>query len=121
MSSRGSVLETGGIIWIVPIREQLVNGGRFDDIARDDVSAELACFFEKQNSKVFISGFVGDLLKANGGAEASRACEALACYKNREYQKAYHHLQCRHRPHRSLGPAAGGQMSRRCLQSIATE
>ena len=85
------------------------------------MSAELACFFEKQNSKVFISGFVSDLLKANGGAEASRSCEALACFKDREYQKAYHHLQCRHRPHRSPGLAAGGQMSRRRLQSLATE
>ena len=68
---------------IVPVREQFINGGRFDDIARDDVSAELACFFEKQNPKVFVSGFVGDLLEANGGAEASRSCEALACFKDR--------------------------------------
>ena len=49
------------------------------------MSAEFACFFEEQNSKVFVSGFIGDLLKANGGAEASRSCEALACFKGREY------------------------------------
>ena len=121
MSGRGSVLETGGIIQIVPIREQFVNGGRFDDIARDDVSAELACFFEKQNSKVFVSGFVSDLLQANGGAEASGSCVALACFRGREYQKAYRHLQCRHRPHRSPGPAAEDQMSRRRLQDFGVE
>ena len=85
------------------------------------MSAELACLFEKQNSKVFVSGFVGDLLKANGGAEASRSCEALACFKGRECQKTYHHLQCRHRPHRSPDPAAGGQMSRRRLQELEVE
>ena len=121
MSGGGSVLETGRIVRINPIREQFVNSGRFDDITRDNVSAQFACLFEEQNSKVFVPGFVGDLLEANGGAEASRSCEALACFKGGEDQKAYRPLQCRHRPHRSPGLAAGGQMSRRRLQDLGIE
>ena len=121
MSGRGSMLETGRIVRIIPIREQFVNSGRFDDIARDNVSAQFARFFEEQNSKVLVPGFVGDLLKADGGAEASRSCEVLACFRYGEDQKAYRPLQCRHRPHRSPGPAAEGQKSRRHLQDLGVE
>ena len=39
------------------------------------MSAQLACFLEKQDSKVFVAGFVGDLFEANGGAEAGGSCE----------------------------------------------
>ena len=42
MSSRGSIFETRRIVRIVPVREEFVDGGRFNDIAGDDVSAQLA-------------------------------------------------------------------------------
>ena len=34
------------------------------------MSAQFACFLEEKNSKVFVSGFIGDLFETNGCAEA---------------------------------------------------
>ena len=84
------------------------------------MSAELARFLEEQDSKVFISGFVGDLFEANGCTEAGGSCKTLACFQG-ECRRTYRHLRCKHRRRRSHGPAPGGQMSHQCLQGLGME
>lgn len=39
MSSRGSIFKACWVIRIVPVGEQFIDGGGFDDIAGEDVSA----------------------------------------------------------------------------------
>ena len=100
------MLKTGWVLGTIPVRKQFVDSGRLDDVARDDVGAEFTCFLEKKNSKVFVAGFIGDLLKTNGCAEAGRPCKTLVGFKD-THLRTYRRLRYRHRPHRSHGPAAG--------------
>ena len=54
---------------VLPVGDQLVERNRIDDGAREDVGADLAALFEDAYRDL-ASGFIRELLQANGGADA---------------------------------------------------
>lgn len=62
------------ILFREPVGEQFVNCRRFDDVARDDVSADFPRFFEQKYPEIVIASFIGYLFQSDGCAEASRSC-----------------------------------------------
>lgn len=74
IGSRSGIFETRGIIPREPAWEELVDGGGFDDVPRNDVGADFTSFFKEEHTEVLIASFIGELLKANGGAEAGWTC-----------------------------------------------
>lgn len=57
---RGSgVFKPRGVVFLVPVRKQLVDRRRFDDIPGYNMVAQLAGFLKDEDPEVFIACFVG--------------------------------------------------------------
>lgn len=74
IAGRGGAVEARLVVLGQPVGEELLDCVGLDDGAGQDVCAELAGLFQEQDAEIFIAGFVGKLLEADGGGETCWAC-----------------------------------------------
>lgn len=74
VGSRGGILKTRRVLFREPVGKQFVDGRRFNDIARHNVSANFPRLLQQQYPEIVIASFVGYLFESNCCAEASRPC-----------------------------------------------
>lgn len=62
LGRRSSTFEAGGIVFRKPVRQELVNGTRFEDVAGQDMCADFGPFFQDYDAELVVAGVIGELL-----------------------------------------------------------
>ena len=78
VGGRSGILKSRRVVFGEPVRDEVVDGRGFDDVARDNVSSNLACFLEEQDAKVLVAGFISQLFETYRCTETSRTCNGLS-------------------------------------------
>jgi hypothetical protein len=63
------MFESGWIVFVKPVGEQLVQGSGLEDVSRHNVRSQLTSLFEQDDSELLIAGFVCELLEADCSSE----------------------------------------------------
>jgi hypothetical protein len=62
LGRRSSTFEARGIVRGKPIRQELVDGTRFENVAGQDMCADFGALFQDYYAELFITGLMGELL-----------------------------------------------------------
>ena len=79
---RGGTLESRRVVFREPIREELVDGGGLNDVAGHNMGSDFAAFFQENDAKLFIAGFVRQLFETNCCTESGRACVSMSVWRS---------------------------------------
>lgn len=69
VAGRGGAVEARIVVFGQPVGEELFDGGGLDDGAGEDMCAQLAGFFEKEDPEVIVSGGGSELFEPDSGRE----------------------------------------------------
>lgn len=63
------MLESRRVIFRQPVRKQLVDRCRLEDVPGNNVIADLARFFQQEDAKLFISSFIREFFQLYGRSQ----------------------------------------------------